>query len=210
MGPTQRIQPQFSRVLAVAAVLCLTFVAWSLAVGSTPGAALAALGGCSAAAVLVWEIFWVPRVEVSDGGVDVVNPLRSVHVPWPALAQVESGWSLTLVTAQGGRVTAFAAPAAGALGAGSPAQLRHRGSRQGEEHFRADALRDATSRGSAPNGLCGEATSVITARRARLTDAGYLDDPRPEGAAVVTTWHRAAVAALAVSAAATLAGLLLR
>ena len=59
-----------------------------------------------------WAAFWRPCVEVSDGGVRVVNTLRTVQVPWPAIEAVEGRYGLRLQTAYGG-VTAW--------GAGAPA-----------------------------------------------------------------------------------------
>ena len=60
--------------------------------------------------LLGWAAFWRPYVEVSDGGVLVVNTLRTVHVPWPAIEAVEGRYGLRLHTAYGA-VTAWAAGA---------------------------------------------------------------------------------------------------
>lgn len=60
--------------------------------------------------LLGWAAFWRPCVEVSDGGVLVVNTLRTVHVPWPAIEAVEGRYGLRLRTAYGA-VTAWAAGA---------------------------------------------------------------------------------------------------
>src|SRR5699024_6520955 len=56
--------------------------------------------------VLIWLVFWQPRVVVSDGGVTVANILRTVHVPWPQFTSVDSKWSLT-VTAGEEKVSAW-------------------------------------------------------------------------------------------------------
>lgn len=61
-------------------------------------------------ALLGWAAFWRPHVEVSDGGVRVVNTFRSVHVPWPAITEVDGRYGLRLRTALGS-VTSWAAPA---------------------------------------------------------------------------------------------------
>ncbi len=62
--------------------------------------------------VLGWAAFWRPYVEISDGGVQVQNTLRSVQVPWPALEKVDGRYGLTLRTAHGAvRSWAAAAPA---------------------------------------------------------------------------------------------------
>lgn len=52
-------------------------------------------------ALLGWAAFWRPGVEVSDGGVLVVNTLRTVHVPWPAIDEVQGRYGLRLETAYG-------------------------------------------------------------------------------------------------------------
>jgi hypothetical protein len=51
--------------------------------------------------LLGWAVFWVPRVEVSDGGVVMVNILRAIHVPWPAVEAVDGRYGLQLRTAYG-------------------------------------------------------------------------------------------------------------
>ena len=51
--------------------------------------------------LLGWAVFWVPRVEVSDGGVVMVNILRTIHVPWPAVEAVDGRYGLQLRTAYG-------------------------------------------------------------------------------------------------------------
>jgi hypothetical protein len=73
--------------------------------------------------VLGWGAFWQPRVEVSDGGVTVVNTLRSVEVPWPAVQSVDGRYGLRLLTSYG-PVTAWgaAAPAGRDRARGVPSQ----------------------------------------------------------------------------------------
>jgi hypothetical protein len=60
--------------------------------------------------LLGWAGFWRPQVEVSDGGVRITNTWRTVHVPWPAITEVEGRYGLRLRTRQG-NVTSWAAPA---------------------------------------------------------------------------------------------------
>src|SRR5262245_2344443 len=59
---------------------------------------------------LGWAALWVPYVEVSDGGVTLVNVLRTIRLPWPAIREVDGRYGLRLETAYG-RFTAWAAPA---------------------------------------------------------------------------------------------------
>ncbi|NLF03994.1 MAG: PH domain-containing protein [Actinomycetales bacterium] len=119
MGPTETLRPRSSRPIAVAVVVCCA-VALVAMVVSAPGVVpvLRTAGVTVLVASLAWAAYWRPEVEVSDGGVRVVDPWRTVHVPWPALADVSERWSLTLSTTDGRRVSAFAAPARGAVDRG--------------------------------------------------------------------------------------------
>jgi hypothetical protein len=84
------------------------------------GLALAVIGGLHSLGrfgapillfgLLGWAVFWVPRIEVSDGGVVMVNILRTIQVPWPAIEGVDGRYGLQLRTAYGG-YTAWAATA---------------------------------------------------------------------------------------------------
>ena len=108
-GRTVVIRSRASVALAVAMV-----------VTGGVGVVLAAVAGADALrvfgaplalfAVLGWAAFWHPHVEVSDGGVRVVNTFRSVQVPWPAITGVDGRYGLRLSTAFG-TVTSWAAPA---------------------------------------------------------------------------------------------------
>jgi hypothetical protein len=60
--------------------------------------------------LLGWAAFWQPLVEVSDGGVKVVNTWRTRDVPWPAIESLDGRFGLTLHTAYG-RITAWGASA---------------------------------------------------------------------------------------------------
>jgi hypothetical protein len=51
--------------------------------------------------LLGWAGFWRPCVEVSDGGVRMVNVLRTVEIPWPAIEDVDGRFGLQLRTAYG-------------------------------------------------------------------------------------------------------------
>lgn len=82
-------------------------------------------------ALLGWAAFWRPHVVVSDGGVRIVNTLRTVDVPWPAVEGVEGRYGLRLRTSYG-PVTAW--------GAGAPSGR----SRAREVH--SDAAREVEER----------------------------------------------------------------
>lgn len=46
-------------------------------------------------------VFWRPYVEVSDGGVTLANPARTIRLPWPAIEAVHGRLGLVLDTSWG-------------------------------------------------------------------------------------------------------------
>ena len=123
----------------------------------------------------VWAMFWNPRVVVDDGGVHLVNPLRTIDVPWPAIQNVDTKWALTLITAYG-RFTAWAAPAPGGL---ATARKMTRTDREAIPSSARDA-QGAIRPGDLPETASGSAALIIRRRWEELRDAGWLDDPRLE------------------------------
>ncbi len=107
MEPTVRIRSRTARALGVAT---LVVAAGGLVSTVADGAVLDFGAPLVLIGLLGWAAFWRPYVEVSDGGVLVVNTLRTVHVPWPAIEAVEGRYGLRLRTAYGA-VTAWAAGA---------------------------------------------------------------------------------------------------
>jgi hypothetical protein len=109
MGPTVSMKGRASQVLGLGMMAAAVIGLVSLARGG-----LAPLLAFAAPMVLFgllgWAGFWRPHVEVSDGGVTVVNTLRTVVVPWPAVQSVDGRYGLTIATAYG-PVTAWGATA---------------------------------------------------------------------------------------------------
>ncbi|MET0997463.1 MAG: PH domain-containing protein [Marmoricola sp.] len=100
MGPTVQLRSRSTQILGAGMVLMsLAGLASAVAAGTDAvlqfGAPLALFG------VLGWGAFWEPRVEVSDGGVTIVNTLRTVEIPWPAVQSVDGRYGLRLQTAYG-------------------------------------------------------------------------------------------------------------
>ncbi|SDR92391.1 PH domain-containing protein [Nocardioides scoriae] len=110
-------RPETTEVVRSRAAVAL---GWSLVAVAVAGVASTPFGGLDAVLVyaaplallglLAWAAFVRAHVEVSDGGVGVVNTLRSVLVPWPAVEAVDGRYGLRLATAYG-PVQAWAAPA---------------------------------------------------------------------------------------------------
>lgn len=116
MGPTESRRPRSSRAIATALAASSLVAVVAAAVSGTGGVVLLRTATVAAfVTALAWAVYWRPEVEVSDGGIRVVNPFRTIHVPWPALGTVTDRWSLTLTTTDGRHVSAFAAPAGGAV-----------------------------------------------------------------------------------------------
>lgn len=137
MGPTVVLRSRSSRALgAVMVLLGALGLASTLLAGR--GAVATYAGPLAVFALLGWAAFWRPHVEVSDGGVRVVNTLRTTEVAWPALEEVEGRYGLRLLTAYG-PVQAWGAQAPSGVG-----RARSRDSEAAEVvRGRWDALRAA-------------------------------------------------------------------
>jgi Bacterial PH domain len=181
-------RPSFGRALTVAigAICAIGIVVLTAQEGlrgflqATPWFALG--GG------VCWALFWRPRVDVSDGGVRIVNVLRTIDIPWPAIQLVDTKWALTVVTAYG-RFTAWAAPSPGARGAmrSSRADVRHLPS----STFGGTGIRP----GDLPSSHSGATAELIRRHWEQLRDAGHLHNPRLEHEKVPVTWHIPIIAA---------------
>lgn len=183
-------RPAFGRVLTVVTgMICVVTAAVTAVSGGfrdfwqvVPWLALLA-GGC-------WATFWRPRVEVSDGGVRIVNVTRTIDLPWPAIEGVETRWALTLVTAYG-RFTAWAAPSAGRAPARRAARvdLRVLG--------RSIGTKNDHDPDSSP-GAAVDAAGIVRARWEQLRAAGHLDNPVLERDSAPVRWHVETIAIGAV------------
>lgn len=193
-------RPWFGRVLTVAiGVICLVALIGLVAdngvrdlVRAGPWLALVA-GSC-------WALFWRPCVVVDEGGVELVNVLRTIRLPWPSIQAVDTKWALTLITAYG-RYTAWAAPAPSIYGS-------FRADRRELRHLPTSSyVGDTVRPGDIPSTPSGEAAMVIREHWERLRDAGHLDDPRLEFDRAPVRWHRGVMAAGAVLVALAVVGL---
>ncbi len=167
-------------VIALVCVVSVTGVAWQYGLGDgvrvAPFLAMVA-GAC-------WAVFWRPHVAVDDGGVELVNVLRTIRLPWPSIREIDTKWTLTLDTAYG-RFSAWAAPAPGAAHL-VRTDLR-RDTREARGTWDPD-VQDVRP-GDLPSAPSGGAALVIRERWRRLRDAGYLDDPRLEFERAPVRWH---------------------
>jgi hypothetical protein len=193
-------RPVFGRTLAVVTMVVCAAGIVALLWGDA-AAGLRYVWPILLVAVVAWAVFWRPSLRVENHGITVANVFRTYFVPWPAIQQIDTRFSLTLHTSQR-RVTVWAAPAPGRHrtlglarqdfeGIGESARSEYGGLRP------ADAITTPT----------GNLAQVIRGHWENLRDAGLLAhgvDPEAE----TVTWHRATIAAIAVLAAATVIGLL--
>ncbi|GAA4288769.1 PH domain-containing protein [Georgenia daeguensis] len=193
MGPTIVFRPTSARVYAV---LCwIVALAMLLAFATNGGLAEVLQYGPVALAIaaLGWAVFWQPHVRVEARGVTLANVFRTHEVGWEAVERVETRWGLNLRT-PAGRLSAWGAPAKGALFAGRRSEAQ-------------PELLDTDGTGT----FAASGDSVLVGRVIELR-AGQAGLPRPAGAwtGVRSTTNVAAVVAvvgavtLAVVAATTL------
>lgn len=178
-----------------------TIASWAVIAGLTAargfedgtGAVLRALPLAIGLGLLAWLVFWHPRVEVSDEGVTMVNPLRTVTVPWAALINVETQYSLTLVTPHG-RYRAWAAPGPG----------RHQVLTAGNDELTgmprtARDARGAVAIGDLPGAPSGHVAGIVRRRWEHLAENEQLPIGVADDTPVVTHWNRVAIVLLALA-----------
>lgn len=104
-----RYRPRSNIVFAVAmaGAAVVTLVA-----GVQSGELVRFLPWVVAVAAAGWAAFVRPAVIVDAEGVTLVNPLRTIQVPWPALINVTTRYAMTLHTPTG-KYAAWAAPGPG-------------------------------------------------------------------------------------------------
>jgi len=107
---TVRFRSSTTRFVGVAAMALAVLGLGSLAVrGDWTG--LASFGGVLGLVGLIGLVaLWLPYVEISEGGVELRNVVRTVRLSWPSIEDIDGRYGLRLTTAHG-RFTAWAAPA---------------------------------------------------------------------------------------------------
>ncbi len=195
-------RPWYGRALTIviAAICAVTVVVVAWKEGAAE--ALAFAPWLALMTLACWASFWRPCVEVSAGGVRLVNVTRTVDVPWPAIQMIETKWALTLVTAVG-TFTSWAAPAPGARAAArsmpssDQAALHQRSLPRWRPPAAATAATHGVRPGDLPDTPSGAAATKIRARWEQLRAEGHLDDPRLERTAATVHWHTGTLVAAA-------------
>lgn len=148
-------------------------------------------------AVLVYAVLWRPSVAVSADGVTLVNVLRTIVVPWPALIDVDTRFSLSLRT-PGGTFSAWAAPAPGRAGAA----VANRAERRHGPHSPTPSIGGRARPGDLISTESGEAAYMVRERWNELVEAGLVEVGVAETTPVAIHWHwvqGAVVAALIIA-----------
>lgn len=57
-----------------------------------------------------WAVFWNPRLELSAGGIRVVNIVRQFDIPWDDFDYTERRWGLYLYTRSARKISVWAVP----------------------------------------------------------------------------------------------------
>lgn len=193
-------RPVFGRVLSV--------VVGAIAVAGIVGFVVSGNGegllrygwGLALLATLAFALFWFPSLDIAEHEVTVRNVFSTVHVPWPAIENIDTKYALALTTPLG-TVTSWASPAPNRYSA----QLSNR----------ADVRLAARAAGTNPrpgdllDSASGAAAFVIRSHWEDLREAGHLDAPVIEGGALRRDIHWATIAALAALAVATVLGFVL-
>lgn len=181
---TSEFRPVAGRVLA-GTVIGLCALALVISVVQSGSAAIWLYGPWLALISLaVWASYWNPRVSIDDAGVHLVNVLRTIDLPWPAIQRIDTKWALTLITAYG-TFPAWAAPAPSGIATARAARRSHIKGLPESTYGPGGSVRP----GDMPSSPSGAAAAAVRARWEQLRDAGHLDDPRLESRTAPVHWH---------------------
>lgn len=149
-------------------------------------------------AVLAYELFYRPRVDVSDEAVVLVDYFRTTSIPWTAVVDVDTRWALTIVTPRR-RYRSSAAPAPGPMSR----------PRMGAESSNPRVGRDGVVNKSDALGTdSGDAAYVVRARWQDLIEHGRIPIGRADSDRPTVRVHAVVLAATIVLGAASVPALI--
>jgi hypothetical protein len=148
-------------------------------------------------ALLIWLLFWRPAIIVEDAGVTLVNQFQTVVIPWAKIVDVETKWSMTIVT-PARRYRGAAAPAPGAV---------YRPNMSGATRT-GRVIDGSISKADTPGTDSGDAATIVRRRLQAMADAGTLPIGQADSMRVTTRVHWMSIAVLAVLVAASIPALL--
>lgn len=170
MGPDKTFRSATSRYLFIAATVVAAISLSGLFLGSGPTGFLRYGGLPLLIAAAAWALFYRPCLTVGDGGIMIVNPLRTIRLSWPSITGFDTRWGLAVASAYG-TYAAWAVPA--------PSRPLTRPARRTGGEAAADRGGRDKSAGAR------EALD----RWEALKSAGFLDNPRLESTATGKSWN---------------------
>ncbi|WP_394769869.1 PH domain-containing protein [Lacisediminihabitans sp.] len=201
MAETVVLRSTFGKYLTISVIVVVVACLVALGVQGEVAVAVRFVAPLVTLGYLVWLVYWAPAVEVSDGGVRLVNVFRTIDLPWPAIERIDTKYALTLFTTYG-RFVAWAAPSAGRHRFISTPREDARG--LPESFFIAGTL----GQGDLPNTESGDAAAVVRSRWESLRDGGHLDSGLLDDTIRPVAWNPVKIATTAVLVAASLTSLL--
>lgn len=138
-----------------------------------------------------WMVFWLPRVQLNDAGVTLVNPLQTLVVPWSTIILVDTKYALALVT-PAGRYTAWAAPAPGVMSALRDSRRSARSESRDQTGANYTSIRPGDQRTSDS----GVVADMVRRRLERMAEEGTLDIEATESLKAIRSIHWIHLAAL--------------
>lgn len=184
------LRPNGVRVLAgVTWLLLLAFLV--LTVRDDPAGALRFAPFAALVALVVYALFWRPRVDVDADGVTLANVVRDTRVPFARLEDVRTRFALTLETVEG-TFTSWSSPAPGRTSAMSLSKRDTRG-------FAAmgQPTDQGVSASAAPNTDSGAAALLVRHRWEVWREHGGSPEPADDGR-ITRTWDVPLICGFAV------------
>lgn len=181
-------------MVAIATAIAAARIAGDGVRNAAPAIGLAAL--LAVAGILA---YWRPAIGVGSEEVEIRNVFRRVAIPFDHLVHVDTKWALELYLDDGGKITAFAAPAPSAFAARTMRAEDARGLPR--DTYVAGTVRPGDRRGTPSGDAAALVRAALATHRAREMGSATCDP-------VVTSTDMFAVLALAASFVAAVVGFL--
>lgn len=108
----QIFNSRFGRVMTIATIGLLLLSVYVTAVDAGAAAVFSMLPTVALISYIVILVFWLPRVEIDEGGVRFRNIFSTVYISWAAINRIDTKWALTIFTS-GAKYSAWSASAPG-------------------------------------------------------------------------------------------------
>jgi hypothetical protein len=191
VGPQESVlAPRFSRVISVFIVVICALTEIALVAYGQLEPLLRATPAVLFVGYGTYALFWAPLIRVNPVAIEIVNPLRTTSVRWPAVTDITTRWSLTVFTAAA-RFTAWSSPSEGpwsSLG------------RLNRDVFGRPSMRPA-DRTKRPGSPIGVPSIVINQWES------HRDGELPSDSAVIVRWHWPTIAVLSALVVLTIIGI---